>query len=39
VLTDFDNSIARWAESGNPFFAGGASDLLAKWKAENPLDD
>ncbi len=29
VLTDFDNSIAKWAESGNPFFAGDASDLLA----------
>jgi putative OPT family oligopeptide transporter len=29
VLTDFDNSIARWAETGNPFFAGAASDLLA----------
>jgi putative OPT family oligopeptide transporter len=29
VLTDFDNSIAKWAEAGNPFFAGAASDLLA----------
>jgi uncharacterized oligopeptide transporter (OPT) family protein len=29
VLTDFDNTIARWAESGNPFFAGATSDLLA----------
>jgi putative OPT family oligopeptide transporter len=29
VLTDFDNSIARWAEAGNPFFAGATSDLLA----------
>jgi putative OPT family oligopeptide transporter len=29
VLTDFDNSIARWAEAGNPFFAGAISDLLA----------
>ena len=28
VLTDFDNSIAKWA-GGNPFFAGANSDLLA----------
>ncbi len=28
VLTNFDNSIAKWAE-GNPFFNGAASDLLA----------
>jgi hypothetical protein len=29
VLTNFDNSIASWAEAKNPFFAGDASDLLA----------
>jgi putative OPT family oligopeptide transporter len=28
VLTDFDNGLAKWAES-NPFFAGDTSDLLA----------
>ncbi len=28
VMTDFDNSIAKWAV-GNPFFAGTNSDLLA----------
>jgi putative OPT family oligopeptide transporter len=29
VLTDFDNSIGKWAAAANPFFAGDASDRLA----------
>jgi hypothetical protein len=29
VLTNFDNSIASWAEAKNPFFAGDGADLLA----------
>jgi uncharacterized oligopeptide transporter (OPT) family protein len=29
VLTNFDNSVATWAETHNPFFAGTSADLLA----------
>ena len=29
VLTDFDNSIGKWAAANNPFFAGPNADLLA----------
>ena len=29
VLTDFDNSIGKWAAANNPFFAGANADLLA----------
>ncbi len=29
VLTDFDNSIGKWAAASNAFFAGDSSDLLA----------
>jgi putative OPT family oligopeptide transporter len=29
VLTDFDNTMNKWAEAANPFFAGPNSDLLS----------
>jgi hypothetical protein len=29
VLTNFDNSIASWAEAKNPFYAGGGANALA----------
>jgi uncharacterized oligopeptide transporter (OPT) family protein len=29
VLTDFDNSIGKWAAASNPFFAGEGANLLA----------
>src|SRR5439155_4831718 len=29
VLTEFDNSIGKWAEARNPFFSGAIPDLLA----------
>ena len=29
VLTDFDNSIGKWAAASNPFFGGAAADPLA----------
>ncbi|KFC63500.1 OPT family oligopeptide transporter [Massilia sp. LC238] len=28
VLTDFDSSMAKWAEASNPFFAGPNANLL-----------
>jgi putative OPT family oligopeptide transporter len=29
VLTDFDNTMAKWAEAANPFFAGASADALS----------
>lgn len=29
VLTDFDNTMLKWAEASNPFFAGASADLLS----------
>jgi putative OPT family oligopeptide transporter len=29
VLTDFDSTMAEWAEAANPFFAGASSNLLS----------
>jgi uncharacterized oligopeptide transporter (OPT) family protein len=29
VLTDFDNTVTKWAEKANPFFAGTGSDALS----------
>jgi putative OPT family oligopeptide transporter len=29
VLTDFDSTMAKWAEAANPFFAGASSNLLS----------
>jgi putative OPT family oligopeptide transporter len=29
VLTDFDNTMGKWAEAANPFFAGASADALS----------